>query len=414
VLPGQVFLGRTQEVLVSGSGTQWSSSTTVDFGPGITIDRLTVASPSALSATITVAPGAALGPRDLTVSDLPYRMTFSVAAPIRTSYLGSLAQGSIVRMRIDNLDLAHLFDTTSVGDGLFSTQTFPNIKVATPPGTFTAIADVTPFAVEVQAFIDVDAPATASDVDLSSGSANAQVRSIDPGGFAPAARTALPLPVGATDASLAAPFETALYTFTPTAGPHVTVLTAADNHPETETLVLLLPKSGRWSENFGAGGARRWLGTDGSDPFFAVLWDADAGAPSSYTLTRAELPATRVSEAAEPANDFASAVPIASLPAVIIGATLSGAGDQDWFSFNVPAGKRMRVVTHGGDVRTDTAVSFFGPDGTTLVGIEIDNNFHENLVSAPVPVGGTHYVKIAASTMFDAQHARYDAVLLLE
>ena len=53
-------------------------------------------------------------------------------------------------------------------------------------------------------------------------------------------------------------------------------------------------------------------------------------------------------------------------------------------------------------------------DGTTLIGSELDIDFHEMLFSVPLQTSGTHYVKISASPQFEPAHASYIAVVLLE
>src|SRR5262249_2193978 len=165
------------------------------------------------------------------------------------------------------------------------------------------------------------------------------------------------------------PYEPRLFTFTPAPGPHINIITVTDDAPQASPGLFLLPKSGKFVDNFGAPTSTRWLGTSSTDPFYAILWELDGRAPFNYAVTRSERVATQVAEAREPANDRASAVAIPSLPAVILGASLENAADQDWFSIQVSqVGQRIRVVTHAGDPKTDTVVTIYAADGITEEG----------------------------------------------
>jgi hypothetical protein len=267
----------------------------------------------------------------------------------------------------------------------------------------------------VQTFIDVGTAAGDLDVIVTSGPKDGPtVRSVARGGLTIMGRTPTMLTPGAPVAGdFAAPFETALFGFSPAAGAQVTTLDVSDDSLMTSPGFLILPKSGQFIDNYGAPAARRWLGTSGTDPFYAVLWDFDGGAPHGYTVTRRELAATAVAETAEPANDRASAATIPSLPAVIT-ATFQNGADQDWFAVTLNAGQRVRIVTHGGDPRTDTRVALYEPDGTTIIGSELDLDFHEMLFSVALLASGTHYVRISASPQFEPAHASYIAVVLTE
>src|SRR5688500_11997442 len=53
VSPGDVFVGRGAEVLVVGNNTGWEDGVAVDFGAGVTVDEVVVASPTALMVSIT-------------------------------------------------------------------------------------------------------------------------------------------------------------------------------------------------------------------------------------------------------------------------------------------------------------------------------------------------------------------------
>ena len=61
VSPTSVFLARTIDVTISGNSTAWTDKVTIDFGDKIDVNKVVVASETALVANITVAKDAALG-----------------------------------------------------------------------------------------------------------------------------------------------------------------------------------------------------------------------------------------------------------------------------------------------------------------------------------------------------------------
>ena len=95
VYPLHVFVEHTDTVLVSGSGTAWDAGTTLELGPGITVDQVVAPSPTALFALVTVDSTAALGSRTLSVVSGPDTLTFSDAFSVRPPIVLDL-QGSPV------------------------------------------------------------------------------------------------------------------------------------------------------------------------------------------------------------------------------------------------------------------------------------------------------------------------------
>jgi subtilisin-like proprotein convertase family protein len=85
VEPNRAAAGRSVQVEIHGDFTKWKDSslieTDVSFGEGITVDSLTVANESFLIADLTIAPGAALGPRDVSVAGEEALGVFQVVAP---------------------------------------------------------------------------------------------------------------------------------------------------------------------------------------------------------------------------------------------------------------------------------------------------------------------------------------------
>ena len=112
VFPATGFSGRDVRVEISGDSTKWGSSPTVSFGDGITVNKVTQASPTDLFADITIADNAVVGPRDVTVTDsnkaLALSQAFTVTSPITVKTFGSLAQGSIATFEVRQLDFSEI------------------------------------------------------------------------------------------------------------------------------------------------------------------------------------------------------------------------------------------------------------------------------------------------------------------
>src|SRR5687768_15759287 len=121
VFPSSAFLGRTLRVEISGDATNWKDGTTLDFGAGVTVTNVKVASPTALFAEVTIAPDAAPGLRDVTVTNGGDRLVlaeaFQLESAITLKFNGSVAQGSVASFAINNHDFETPFDDTSTGDG---------------------------------------------------------------------------------------------------------------------------------------------------------------------------------------------------------------------------------------------------------------------------------------------------------
>ncbi len=197
---------------LSGAGTAWTDQVKVSFGEKITLDKLTVASPTALVARVTVAPDAATGPRDIVVSDaeneLVYKGAFHVEAPISVAVTGAPAQGSIFFVHARGLDFETPFDTTQAGS-VFS-PTYPNVALVAALGNGAVIAGVSEYAVDYKVFVDVNAAATSVAAGILSGPKDDAIAFPCPAAYAVAARAPIPLATGkATKIALNHPGERA-------------------------------------------------------------------------------------------------------------------------------------------------------------------------------------------------------------
>jgi hypothetical protein len=419
--PAIGFLARTLDVRLSGFDTAWSDQSTVDFGQGVTVNKVSAASPTALVVNVTIDASAPTGPRDITVTDgknaEPYKMAFSVESPIKITIQGQVAQGSLASVHVDNRDFENLFDTTSVSPGLFQPPVFTNIDIAAPPGAALVVGNVTPFGIDATLTVDVMAGVTKADLDVVSGpKGGTQVHFPFPGALDIQARTPAMLPTGDTAGMVAKPFDSTLFIFTPSAGFSVADLKVVGDDMTAAPSYALLPKSGKFADLIAFTSANTFV-TSSADPYYVIFADTSGVAGYNFTLTRAETAATKGAET-EMNNTKAMANTVPSLPYVVMDATLAGATDEDWFKVTAVAGdvgKKIRVLTFAGDPMTDTLVDVFQMDGTTsLGGPSSDGDFHENFLSDTLAAAGTYYVKIYASPMFVAAHNKYNALIRIE
>jgi sulfur carrier protein ThiS len=67
VTPSVGAAGTTEDVTISGGATHFAAGSAAAFGAGVTVNHLTVTSPTSAVASVTIAPGAAIGFRDVSV-----------------------------------------------------------------------------------------------------------------------------------------------------------------------------------------------------------------------------------------------------------------------------------------------------------------------------------------------------------
>lgn len=84
VSPGAAERGVSLPLIIHTPGTNWSEGVTVQLGAAITVESVIVMGPDMLEVQVAIAPGANLGPRDITVSEgeitVVGREAFEVAA----------------------------------------------------------------------------------------------------------------------------------------------------------------------------------------------------------------------------------------------------------------------------------------------------------------------------------------------
>lgn len=415
VFPTAGFLGRSVRVEISGDATEWGASAKVSFGEGITVDSVTVASPTALFADITIADTAPIGLRDVVVTggdNVTLKQAFEIESPITITLRGSLAQGSVAAVDVVNHDFDTPFDTTSTGDGLFSPLVFTNIAATAGNGVRVQIENVTPYGLSATLLIDTDAQT--GPLSFTSGPAGGDTLKFPLGAdMAIAARTAMPLTAGTNaTASSTKPLESFLYEFTPATFPALArfqVSTTGDGSPG----IAVLPASGHFADLLGVTADQRQVAKT-AGKFYAVLYDL-SGETGAYTIRAGSSMLTLAADT-EPTNNTQGAATACALPCLVENATLASITDQDWFVFTAVAndvGKKVHVRTQPGDDLTDTRVEVLA-GATTLGGPSDDGDYHEDWPSTAITAAGPISTKIYASPLFKPAHTQYDALIYLE
>jgi len=415
VFPSAGFLGRKVRVEISGDATEWGASSKVSFGEGVTVDSVAVASPTALFADITIADTAPVGLRDVVVTggdNVTLKQAFEIESPISVTVRGSAAQGAVAVLDVVNHDFDTPFDTTSTGDGLFTPLVYTGIDATAGNGVRVQVESVTPYGLSATLLIDTDAQTGA--LKIVSGTTGATQTSFPLGAdLAIAARTAMPLTAGMNaTATGTKPMESFLYEFTPAAVPALArfqVSTTGDGSPG----IAVLPASGHFADLLGAAADQRQLAKT-AGKFYAVVYDL-SGETGAYTV-RAGSAMLSLATDTEPGNNTQGAATSCAMPCLVQNATLASATDEDWFVFTAAAadvGKKVHVITMGGDPKTDTVVQVFAGN-TSLGGESDDRDYHEDWLSKAITAAGAISTKISASGMFDASHKTYDALIYLE
>ncbi len=412
ITPERTFLSRTVDVTISGYGTNWSSSTTVDFGVGITVNKLTVASPTALIANITTKQTAALGPRDVSVKDgsstETYKGAFEVLAPLSVTFQGNVSQGGNVIATLKVLDTSTPLDTTADPN----TGAFTNIAVSVGNGITASVQSVTDFGAKVELYIDVSATAATSDFDITSGppgTAAADVDFLAPKAVTVAAVTPTALVAGtAVPGSIAAAYDTSVYSFTPSSAAQTILdFSISTTSATARPALYLLPTDGKWADFLtgavasGGPGSFSYVASQ-TTALYGITWDGSGGT-GPYSL--AGVVATpSASTGAATANDATTgaAIPATTFPFVLTGGDLShSGGNGDWVKVTMPAGKTSLRVQSSGDTLTDAVVNVT-TDGSTQAGTPPAATETGSIVDATftnLTPGSTYYVTYTQGTL---------------
>lgn len=410
VFPAEGFTGRSLRVEVSGDATEWSGTPQVDFGEGVTVSSVTLASPTSLFADIVVADTAAIGLRDVVVrSGDTYTLSeaFLLKSPIEFQFQGTAAQGSIPYFKIINHDFSKPFDVTTDDSGAFV-----NLQVSAPSGMTLRYLESSAYQLSGYAFIDVDT--TPGPFSIVSGPIGNQVTSNLGVDLDIQARTPLALTDMATG-TLASVGDSALYAIDASAAPAL-VRAAATTTGDGDPVTALLGPSGRWSDAIGS--ALAIQPTAGT--VYLVVYDAATGSGYEYTVSGVSEKLTSAAEGDDVSNGTTAGALVASaMPFQQTGGTLSGIADVDMIEFTVSAanaGKRLHIIADSADGETDTVVNVIDGSATSFTGGLVDEGgcftlfgltCGENVISDPLPEG-TYYIEISAGAAFLADFDAYD------
>jgi hypothetical protein len=423
VTPLKVFLGRKAEVTISGNGTAWTAATTVSFGADITVDKLVVASPTALIASLTIAQTAAVGPRDVTVTEagasLTWTQIFEVNSPITFEITGgTLAQGSVVFSSVRLLDLTTPFDSTSTGDGFFTPMTYSNLVLDLGPRATVSSLAVKDFGLTCTTFLDLDAPATATSAVVTSGPAGAQIVSTAAGAYTPVARTGTPLPAGTTDVATTTPYASKLFSLAPVAALSVSELTVTSPVVGEGARAFVLAASGHWADlitSASSTGPAMYLRQPGQAA--SVVFFDSAGTQGAYKLVAADtVPAVTATELAG-ATTAAMAQSADQLPFLMTGGKLTTAAYSHVVKLTITAadvGKVIHAYTLAGDRQADTVLEILQGPTTSFAGPSSDQVYLDDLITSPITTAGDYYVVVTASTMWVTAHQNYNLFVRLE
>jgi hypothetical protein len=401
ITPGKVFLARQTDVTLSGYNTAWTDAATVDFGADITVVTKTLASPTAIVATIEIGEKAAPGPRDVTVSEggvtVTYKGAFKLEPPLEVNLQGTQAQGSILIGKAMQLDLSTPFDLTTTGDGFFEPLVYTNLHVAAPMGIVGDVSDAGLYSADFILFTNLDATTGMVNLAVDSGPFGGALRSPAPGAADIAARQPVALvPETAVSGTVDAPFASHLFTYTPSGAGKILSLEVVPDSIDATPGIAVLGSSGKFSDLIKYDPAPKIV-TTSAEPLYFVYWDNTGASGYGFDMTLKEATTSEM----EPNNLCAEAQALTTLPALLENLALASSTDVDWFAVDVTdadVGKAIRVITSPGEDETDTVVDVVATNCTTsLGGPSGDTDYHENFLSNVIQAPGKFYVKVSNS-----------------
>jgi hypothetical protein len=418
VFPAEGFSGRTLRVEISGDATEWSGSPGVNFGQGVTVSNVTVASPTSLFADITIADDATPGTRDVTITNdgtFTLKSSFMIESPMELVFDGMVAQGGAPYFTINNRDFETPFDLTS-GD---TPSGFANLTLTSPAGTQFVISDSTAY--QLKGFALIDADAMPGPLSVSSGTMGHEVAFNLGANVDITARAPMALTDSATG-MLAATGDSALYSVNVATSPALMRVVATTSDADGQPVTAMLP-NGQWADATGA--ALSVVNATGNVD--VVVFDAGTAGGYSYTLKSKVEQLTSGAEATTANDTPAASLNASALPFVQTGGTVSAMADKDVIKIVLSAPAVVHVAAHSGDDLTDTAVDILAngsgnPSVLTnyttkpvdeagcfpLFGLGCGED-----VTSPMLAAGTYFIVISAGGAFDVADNSYTALIYL-
>jgi hypothetical protein len=420
VTPSHVFLARHAEVQVEGYSTDWSSANQVVLGPGITLTNLSAPAPNLLVVDFGVAPDAGTTPRDVTVVDpdggaLVDPGALALDPPVAMTFEGTLAQGSLLLAQLTVLDPSVALDTTYTVDP-FGNHTYTELLPLLPPGVSATVLAATQYTADLQLFVD-EGTTGPVDFDLLSGVPDGgdAFEFPLPDAMTLAARTPAALTSGAQlTGTVSSPYATGLYAYMPaTAALAILDFSAGSTISSADPALLLLPASGRWSDELTGGALATWVSAS-TDPIYAVYFDP-TGTTGAYTVGLTATPPAATAAASAADATMAGAIQATALPFVLTGGQLVSTTSQDWIEVTTgpgDSGKQLHVQS-AGDPLTFLDVTVYQSDGVTSVGGN-ENGGPVDARVGPLAASSTYYVVFSAGAGFDPAHGGYVGVVRIQ
>ncbi|MBA2540443.1 MAG: hypothetical protein H0V17_12455 [Deltaproteobacteria bacterium] len=353
VIPAEGFAGRSIRVQVSGDGTEFTDAASVAFGAGITVDAVELASPSDLFVDLTIATDAALGLRDVTVTDGDASLALTQSFEVQDSLIvladAGLQQGGISFIRIINKDPANPF----LGD----------ISISGGAGLTFFVDGSTTSEIQATVLLDTDAvagPLLVEDVLGGSIIASRGTLAVEP-------RTPIALqPGGKADfaGSGVLSTNTLLFSFTATSGIQFGAGFNNDFPDFPPALVWLV--GGKWADARGFTDFSR-VPTTANEEMFVVLFDPDFILGDSYDVIVDEeeaIPNVQNLLEVEPNNVLPQTAPGAQ---TLFTGVLATNADLDVIKVTATTGQIIRVLTTTGIFGSaDTNIEVFLDSGTVV------------------------------------------------
>ena len=414
ITPGNAFMGRKETVIISAVGTAWTSVANgdVNFGDGITVSKVTVASETSLVVELSIGNSAKTGRRSVSIKnagkDIQLKDAFDVQSPLKVVITGTQAQGTILEVTVKNRDLLNAFDTTAVALDPFGLQMeYTNIALdGLPTGVQAQVSSVKDFEATFVLLCDTTVAAGKLNLTLKSGPKGGEQVDFPATDVAEIkARTATPVTMGKDATGTLDVAGTALLSFSSAEQKGILELSSTTSTTGGSIGVAVLPKSGSFTDMLAFSTSYLSFSKPG-DSYYAVIWQRAGVDKTAYTLKTITTIPSFLANADDKGDLRANAQTISALPAVIESADLASDKDVDYYEFAVAAAdanKAITVMTLPGDKKTDVTLSVLSGSALTTTetsvaadGKTADLDYHEKVTTKGL-AAGKYVIKVAAS-----------------